>query len=65
MISLDTNVLVYATDKRAEPRHITARNLVDMAKTKNTFLTEQSLVEFVNVATRKTQIPFAGTHTNL
>lgn len=59
MISLDTNVLVYATDKRAGQRHITARNVVEMAKSKNTFLTEQSLVEFVNVATRKTQMPFA------
>jgi predicted nucleic acid-binding protein len=59
VISFDTNVLIYATDVKAGTRHTTARDVLELAKNKNTVLTEQSLVEFVNVATRKTQIPFA------
>jgi predicted nucleic acid-binding protein len=59
VISFDTNVLIYATDVKAGARHTTARDVVELAKNKNTVLTEQSLVEFVNVAVRKAQIPFA------
>ena len=59
MISFDTNILIYASDRKAGSRHNMARDAVNLAKSKGTALTEQSLVEFVNVATRKMQIPFA------
>jgi predicted nucleic acid-binding protein len=53
MLSLDTNVLVYAVDKAAGTRHVHARQIVDRAAPSGAVLTEQSLFEFFHVATRK------------
>lgn len=58
MISLDTNILVYAADKQAGARHAAAHQLVTAAIGKNVGLTEQSLIEFLNVATKKTKLSF-------
>jgi predicted nucleic acid-binding protein len=58
LISLDTNILVYATDrKNAGARHALARRIVDAAKNVKIGLAEQVLVEFINVAVRKTRLP--------
>jgi predicted nucleic acid-binding protein len=57
MISLDTNILIYATDSRAGVRHDTAHRLISAAIRVQAALTEQSILEFVNVATRKARLP--------
>lgn len=55
MISLDTNILVYATDKRgAGAQYLLARRIVDAARDVSIALTEQALIEFIDVAVRKT-----------
>ena len=54
MLSFDTNVLVYATDNSAGARHGAAHRLISSAVGKNACLTEQSLIEFLHVTTRKT-----------
>jgi predicted nucleic acid-binding protein len=56
VFSLDTNILVYAADKNAGYRHVKARDLVDAASGKDAALTEQSIMEFVNAATRKAKL---------
>jgi predicted nucleic acid-binding protein len=53
MLSLDTNVLVYAADRTAGVRHAAARSIVDRATLLGAALTEQALLEFFHVATRK------------
>lgn len=58
MITLDTNVLVYATDKKtAGRRHLIARDIVDAASGAKIAVAEQVLIEFINVALRKTKLP--------
>jgi predicted nucleic acid-binding protein len=58
MLSFDTNVLVYATDNSAGVRHGAAHRLISSAAGKNACLTEQSLVEFLHVTTRKGRLSF-------
>ncbi|MEJ0041556.1 MAG: PIN domain-containing protein [Rhizomicrobium sp.] len=50
MISLDTNVLVYAVDKTAGRRHDEARAIVDAAPSVDVGLAEQAIIEFLNAA---------------
>ncbi len=59
MISLDTNILIYAADRTAGTRHFAAHQLVTAAISGKVGLTEQSLVEFLNAAVRKVKLPFA------
>ena len=58
MLSFDTNILVYASDPGAGLRHTTAVNLLATAASGDAALTEQSLIEFLNVARRKQKRPF-------
>jgi predicted nucleic acid-binding protein len=54
LISLDSNVLVYAADRNAGQRHDQAAALIERAIRAGTCIqTLQSLCEFYNVATRK------------
>ena len=57
MISLDTNILVYAADENSGERHRFAANLVRDTRDVPVALTEQSILEFVNVVTRKAKLP--------
>jgi predicted nucleic acid-binding protein len=59
MFSLDTNVLMYASDKTEGARHFAARQLVDDAAQQNAGLSEQSLLEFFHASTRKGKISVA------
>ncbi|MGH6870841.1 MAG: PIN domain-containing protein [Rhizomicrobium sp.] len=59
MVSLDTNILIYAADRRAGPRHAAAHKLITAAIGTKAALTEQNLVEFLSVATRKAQLSLA------
>ncbi|HVZ90748.1 MAG TPA: PIN domain-containing protein [Rhizomicrobium sp.] len=56
MLSFDTNILVYATDNSAGLRHRAAHRLISSAVGKDVGLTEQSLIEFLHVATRKARL---------
>ena len=54
MISFDSNVLVYAADENAGPRHAQSAALVENAiRSGNCIQALQSLCEFFHVATRK------------
>jgi predicted nucleic acid-binding protein len=60
MLSFDTNILVYASDPAAGFRHAAAAKLLAAAALgQKAVLNEQSLVEFLHVATRKTKLPVA------
>jgi len=60
MLSFDTNILVYASDPAAGVRHATAVKLLTAAAlAEKAALNEQSLVEFIHVATRKRKLPIA------
>jgi predicted nucleic acid-binding protein len=59
VISFDTNILVYAADENADARHAAARDILRAARNAPAALTEQSLVEFINAATRKAKLPLA------
>jgi predicted nucleic acid-binding protein len=59
VFALDSNVLVYAADKRAQAKHVAASNIVHAASGAQAALTEQSIMEFVNATTRKVRLPFA------
>lgn len=52
-LTVDTNVLVYAADRDAGPRHQTARALLARATHADCVLTLQALAEFFAVVTRK------------
>lgn len=52
-LTLDSNVLVYAVDRQAGPKHDIARDLVARAAVGDCVLTLQALSEFFVVATRK------------
>jgi predicted nucleic acid-binding protein len=56
-ISLDSNVLVYAVDRDAGPRHGRAIELVERALYLDCVLTLQSLCEFFHAVTRKGKAP--------
>lgn len=58
MISIDTNVLVYAADEQAGVRHVAAKDIMRAARDAPVALTDQSLIEFINVTTRKVKLPF-------
>jgi predicted nucleic acid-binding protein len=53
MISLDTNVLIYALDPGTGPKHQRAEDIVAAASTASSILALQVLAEFVAVARRK------------
>lgn len=56
-ISLDTNVLVYAIDRDAGPRHQGAIELLEHVIHLDCVLTLQSLCEFFHAVTRKGKAP--------
>jgi predicted nucleic acid-binding protein len=56
LISLDTNILVYAADSSAGDHHLAAREIVRAASDAGAALTEQSLLEFLNASTRKAKL---------
>jgi len=53
MISLDSNILAYAADNLAGPRHLQAEELLRSAHQAGAALTEQSIFELLNVSTIK------------
>jgi predicted nucleic acid-binding protein len=53
MLSLDTNILVYAADATAGLKHAAAKMVLDKAAPAGAALTEQSLFEFFHACTRK------------
>jgi predicted nucleic acid-binding protein len=53
MISLDTNVLIYALDPGIGPKHQRAQDIVATASTASSILALQVIAEFVAVARRK------------
>jgi predicted nucleic acid-binding protein len=55
--SIDSNVLVYAADGRAGPRHGRALNILVLAARRDCVLTLQALGEFCHAATRKRIVP--------
>jgi predicted nucleic acid-binding protein len=55
MISLDTNVFIYAVDPAAGPRHGRAQEIVNAAIASQAVVALQVLSEFVAVARRKAQ----------
>jgi predicted nucleic acid-binding protein len=57
LIPFDTNILVYAADENSGERHLFAANLVRDARDVPVALTEQSILEFVNVVTKKAKLP--------
>jgi predicted nucleic acid-binding protein len=56
-LTVDSNILVYATDRHAGERHKQALDLLGRAARADCILTLQSLGEFFHVATRKLKIP--------
>ncbi len=62
-LSFDTNVLVYAVDAAAGPRHVRAADLLERAAWADCVLTLQTLGEFFNVLTRKGRRPPAEART--
>jgi predicted nucleic acid-binding protein len=53
MLSFDTNILIYAVDRTAGDRHLVCARLLTAATSASAALSEQSLFEFLHVATRK------------
>ena len=51
--TLDTNVLLYALDRRGEQRHSIAEDIINRAVLVDCWLTLQSISEFYYAATRK------------
>jgi predicted nucleic acid-binding protein len=51
--SIDTNLLIYAVDRREGDKHFRALDIVDRAAALDCVLTAQSLGEFVTVTTRR------------
>jgi predicted nucleic acid-binding protein len=59
--SFDTNILVYAADREAGDRHDIAKALMDRAGVAGRgALTEQSLLEFTHIVTRRSRLPFSA-----
>lgn len=61
MLSFDANILIYATDMDDEPRQRRALDLLASAAKVGAGLTEQTLIEFVNVSMKKTESPLDKT----
>ena len=61
MISVDTNILVYATDRKGGARHEAATDIIQAARRVDAGVTEQAIVEFVSVAVRKAKLPLYET----
>lgn len=57
MFSLDANILFYAADKAAGPRHAVARQIVQDAAGPRAAIGEQALFEFYHSTARKGRIP--------
>ena len=58
---VDTNVLVYAYDRSADPRHAAARDLLDrLWQLRQGVLSVQVLQEFFVTITRKVAVPVAA-----
>jgi predicted nucleic acid-binding protein len=57
MLSFDTNILIYAADRDAGVKHEAALSLMDAATSAEVVLSHQSLIEFLNVTTRKLNLP--------
>lgn len=51
--SIDTNILVYAVDRREGGKHLCSLDIVDRSVERDCVLTAQSLAEFLVVATRR------------
>ncbi len=51
--TLDTNILVYALDRRAGERHTTAGRVIELALQVNCLLTLQAVSEFYAAVTRR------------
>lgn len=56
-LSVDTNVLIYATDPKAGAKRAIAIDLLRRAAMLNCALTEQTLVEYLNAAVVKVRQP--------
>ena len=54
--SIDTNILVYAVDRREGDKHLRALDIVDRSVDLDCVLTGQSLAELVVVATRRRKL---------
>ena len=61
MVSLDTNILVYAANIDAGDRYQAAKGFIATAASASLALTDQSLIEFLNVSIRKKRQPFDET----
>jgi predicted nucleic acid-binding protein len=57
IITLDTNILVYAIDIDAGERHERAIDIIEQVRFLDCVLTLQALSEFFTVATRKNKMP--------
>jgi predicted nucleic acid-binding protein len=55
--TLDTNILIYAVDRAAGPRHRMAIEIVDRSIERPCILTVQALAEFVFAVTKKALVP--------
>lgn len=55
--TLDTNILIYAVDASAGPKHQQAVEIVDRSIERPCILTLQALAEFVFAVTRKALVP--------
>ena len=60
LLTLDSNILIYAADRDAGARHDLARALVARAAKAGGILTLQALAEFFAVATRRKAVPVAS-----
>ncbi len=58
MLSFDTDVLVYATDRRAEHKRRVAADLLREAASFGAAMTEQCIMEYLDAAVRLAQQPF-------
>jgi predicted nucleic acid-binding protein len=63
LISFDTNILVYASDRQAGTRHIGAQQIIARAIGTNAAVTDQSLIEFLSVTTKKAKLSLADATT--
>jgi len=59
-LTFDSNILIYAADRDAGPRHAAAEALVARAAYTDCVLTLQALAEFFAVATRKKTVSTAS-----
>jgi predicted nucleic acid-binding protein len=60
LFTLDTNILVYAMDRRAGDRHVLGSRIIDKSLRVDCCLTLQSISEFYAVVTRKRLVSVIG-----